>query len=54
MLFAAESHGEELLPAMARTFKGEGDMDLALRCIHEAEGVTRTKELADAFGVSCG
>jgi geranylgeranyl pyrophosphate synthase len=31
---------------MVRKFKDEGDIDLALRCIHEAEGVRRTKELA--------
>ncbi len=46
VLFAAESHEEELIPAMARKFKEVGDIDLALRCIHEADGVNRTKELA--------
>ena len=46
VLFAAESHGRELIPAMARKFKEHGDIDLALRCIHEADGVTRTKKLA--------
>ena len=46
VLFAAESHAGELIPAMVRKFKGEGDVDLALRCIHEANGVQRTKELA--------
>lgn len=46
VLFAAESHGQELIPAMARKFKEDGDIDLALRYIHEADGVTRTKKLA--------
>ncbi|KAL7550619.1 hypothetical protein ACHAWF_013839 [Thalassiosira exigua] len=46
VLFAAESHGEELIPAMARKFKEPGDIELALRCVKEANGVTRTKMLA--------
>ncbi|KAL7518038.1 hypothetical protein ACHAWX_002902 [Stephanocyclus meneghinianus] len=46
VLFAAESHETDLLPAMLRKFKDEGDIDLALKCIREAEGVRRTKELA--------
>lgn len=46
VLFAAESHGDVLIPAMARKFKEAGDIDLALRCIQEADGVRRTKELA--------
>ena len=46
VLFAAESHGEILIPAMARKFKEAGDIDFALRCIEEADGVKRTKELA--------
>mmetsp|Transcript_24214 Transcript_24214/g.43414 ORF Transcript_24214/g.43414 Transcript_24214/m.43414 type:complete len:502 (+) Transcript_24214:300-1805(+) len=46
VLFAAESHGQELIPAMARKFKEHGDIDLALRCIDEADGVKRTKQLA--------
>ena len=46
VLFAAESHGHELIPAMVRKFKDLGDIDLALRCIHEADGVNRTKKLA--------
>ena len=46
VLFAAESHGQELIPAMARKFKEHGDIDLALRCIEETDGVRRTKKLA--------
>mmetsp|Transcript_832 Transcript_832/g.1491 ORF Transcript_832/g.1491 Transcript_832/m.1491 type:complete len:506 (-) Transcript_832:1356-2873(-) len=46
VLFAAESHGPELIPAMARKFKESGDIELALRCIHDADGVNRTKKLA--------
>jgi len=46
VLFAAESHGDVLIPAMARKFKEAGDIDLALQCILEADGVRRTKELA--------
>lgn len=46
VLFAAESHGPELIPAMARKFEEPGDIDLALRCIKEADGVERTKKLA--------
>jgi len=46
VLFAAESHGPELIPAMARKFTQQGDIDLALRCINEADGVNRTKKLA--------
>lgn len=46
VFFAAEAHGEELIPAMVRKFKGDGDIDLALNCIQEAGGVRRTKELA--------
>ena len=46
VLFAAESHGDVLIPAMARKFKEAGDIDLALQCIQEADGVRRTKELA--------
>lgn len=46
VLFAAESHGKELIPAMARKFKEQGDINLALRCINEANGVERTKQLA--------
>ncbi|KAL9190884.1 hypothetical protein ACHAXT_000590 [Thalassiosira profunda] len=46
VLFAAECHGPELIPAMARKFKETGDVDLALRCINEADGVRRTKKLA--------
>ena len=46
VFFAAETHGEELIPAMVRKFKGDGDIDLALNCIQEAGGVKRTKELA--------
>jgi geranylgeranyl pyrophosphate synthase len=46
VLFAAESHGDVLIPAMARKFKEAGDIDLALQCIEEADGVRRTKELA--------
>ena len=45
VLFAAESHGQ-LIPAMARKFKERGDIELALRCIDEADGVNRTKKLA--------
>ena len=45
VLFAAESH-RELIPAMARKFKEQGDINLALRCINEADGVNRTKKLA--------
>ncbi|KAL3800091.1 hypothetical protein ACHAW5_001716 [Stephanodiscus triporus] len=45
VLFAAESHGQ-LIPAMARKFKERGDIDLALRCIDETDGVNRTKKLA--------
>ena len=36
----------ELIPAMARKFTQQGDIDLALRCINEADGVNRTKKLA--------
>lgn len=46
VLFAAESLGHQLIPAMARKFKDQGDIELALRCIHEADGVNRTKRLA--------
>ena len=46
VLFAAESHGDELIPAMARKFKEHGDIELALRCINESDGVARTKKLA--------
>jgi len=46
VLFAAESHGQELIPAMARKFNEHGDVELALRCINEADGVERTKKLA--------
>jgi len=46
VLFAAESHGQELIPVMARKFKQDGDIELALRCISEADGVQRTKKLA--------
>jgi geranylgeranyl pyrophosphate synthase len=46
VLFAAESHGDVLIPAMARKFKEAGDIDLALQCIQETDGVQRTKELA--------
>mmetsp|Transcript_24701 Transcript_24701/g.59553 ORF Transcript_24701/g.59553 Transcript_24701/m.59553 type:complete len:523 (-) Transcript_24701:150-1718(-) len=46
VLFAAESHGQELIPAMARKFSEHGDIDLALRCISESDGVERTKKLA--------
>jgi geranylgeranyl pyrophosphate synthase len=46
VFFAAETHGDELIPAMVRKFKGEGDIDLALNCIQDAGGVIRTKELA--------
>lgn len=45
VLFAAESHGQ-LIPVMARKFKERGDIELALRCIDEADGVNRTKKLA--------
>jgi len=46
VLFAAERHGDVLIPAMARKFKEAGDIDLALQCIQEADGARRTKELA--------
>jgi geranylgeranyl pyrophosphate synthase len=46
VLFAAETLGHELIPAMVRKFKEPGDVELALRCIHEADGVKRTKKLA--------
>lgn len=46
VLFAAENLGHQLIPAMVRKFKEPGDIELALRCIHEADGVNRTKELA--------
>jgi len=46
VFFAAETHSDELIPAMARKFKGNGDIELALSCIQQAEGVQRTKELA--------
>mmetsp|Transcript_17496 Transcript_17496/g.37841 ORF Transcript_17496/g.37841 Transcript_17496/m.37841 type:complete len:513 (-) Transcript_17496:111-1649(-) len=46
VLFAAESHGQELIPAMARKFKEQGDINLALRCVNEANGVEKTKKLA--------
>jgi geranylgeranyl pyrophosphate synthase len=46
VLFAAESLGHQLIPAMTRKFKEPGDVELALRCIHEADGVNRTKKLA--------
>jgi solanesyl diphosphate synthase len=45
VLFAAETHGQ-LIPAMSRKFKGMGDIELALRCIDETDGVNRTKKLA--------
>lgn len=45
VLFAAENH-PELVPAMARKFKEQGDIQLALKCIEETEGVRRTKKLA--------
>jgi hexaprenyl-diphosphate synthase len=45
VLFAAEIH-KELIPAMARKFKEAGDINFALRCIEEAGGVRKTKELA--------
>ena len=45
VLFAAQSHGQ-LIPAMARKFKERGDVELALRCIGETDGVERTKKLA--------
>jgi hexaprenyl-diphosphate synthase len=45
VLFAAQSHGQ-LIPAMARKFKERGDIELALRCIGETDGVERTKKLA--------
>ena len=48
VLFAAESHGDVLIPAMARKFKETGDIELALQCIQAANGVQRTKELAAA------
>jgi len=55
VLFAAEIHEEELIPAMARKFKKTGDIELALRCIHEADGVNRTKELAAVHaGIAMG
>merc|ERR1712003_252424 len=38
VLFAAESYGRELIPAMARKFKEHGDIGLALRCIDQAHG----------------
>ena len=46
VLFAAENVGHKLIPAMARKFKEPGDVELALMCIHEADGVNRTKKLA--------
>lgn len=47
VLFAAGGkHGRELVPAMARKFKEEGDVELALRCIEEEDGVGRTRKLA--------
>ena len=46
VFFAAETHGDELIPAMVRKFEGDGDIELALNCIREADGVRRTKELA--------
>jgi geranylgeranyl pyrophosphate synthase len=45
VLFAAESY-RELLPAIVRKFKEDGDVDLSLRYIEEARGVRRTKKLA--------
>ena len=38
VLFVSESHGQ-LIPVMARRFKERGDIELALRCIDEADGV---------------
>lgn len=46
VLFAAETHGHELIAAMARKFKEHGDIDMALRCVKEADGIERTKRLA--------
>ena len=49
VFFAAETHGDELIPAMVRKFKGDGDIDLALNCIQETSGVNRTKQLAAIY-----
>jgi len=46
VLFAAQTQGHELIAAMSRKFKEHGDIDFALRCINEADGVTKTKKLA--------
>lgn len=46
VLFAAEDGGRELIAAMARKFKEPGDVAFALKCVHETDGVKRTKKLA--------
>ena len=45
LLFAAESH-LQLIPVMACKFKEQGNIESALRCIHETGGVNRMKKLA--------
>ncbi|KAF8559948.1 terpenoid synthase [Imleria badia] len=48
VLYAAEEY-PELEPLIARGFKCDGDVERALSCIHASSGVSRTRDLAQAY-----
>ncbi|KAJ3330580.1 coq1 putative hexaprenyl diphosphate synthase [Blyttiomyces sp. JEL0837] len=48
VLYASETY-PQLLPAIERQFNQDGDVDMALRLVHESDGIQRTRELAASY-----
>lgn len=48
LLFAAEEH-PELLPVIKRKLSKEGDVKIALKCLHDSRGIARSLELAEEY-----
>lgn len=50
VLFAASQYPATLLPLMERKFDRPGDVDAAVRCVAESDGMASTRRLAVAHG----
>jgi len=48
LLFAAEEH-PNLIPIIKRKLSSAGDVEIALKCVHNSSGVSRSLELADEY-----
>lgn len=48
LLYASDEH-PELLPVIKRKLTSDGDVDIALRCLHNSSGLARSLELAGQY-----